>query len=99
MERNYKKKYEFQKDIISRQQKQIEELKSQVAELENECKEKDEIIHSIEPLRTELVSHIDDLKVKKDEYQSLIEEVREMRDVMNEITFKKKWKIIRFLMK
>ena len=65
---NYKKKYEFQKDIISRQQKQIADLKSKVAELESKCKEKDEIINSVESLRIELTSHINDAKSKKEQY-------------------------------
>lgn len=99
MERNYKKKYEFQKDIISRQQKQIEDLKSEIAELKSKCKEKDELIRSIEPLKVELNSQIEDLTLKKDEYDALITELREMKKNMNEIVFNKKWKLIRFLMK
>ena len=99
MEINYKKKYEFQKNITSRQQKQIEDLKSQIAKLEVECKEKDKIIHSVDSLRTELAENIKDVKAKKAEFESLVKELKEMKSDMNEIVFKNRWKLIRLLMK
>lgn len=99
MKRSYEKKYEFQKKLTLKQSEEIEELKLRIEELENKCKEKDEIINSVESLRNELMENVNGAKKSKKEYEDLISELREMKKVMNQTVFKKKWRLIRFLMK
>ena len=97
--KNYKKKYEFQKRMASRQASQIEELKIQIDELKKICKEKDEVIDSVGLLKNELTEDIADFKKQKDEYKKLVIELKKMKRVINETVFKGRWKIIKFLIK
>jgi polyhydroxyalkanoate synthesis regulator phasin len=99
MKRSYEKKYEFQKKLTLKQSEEIKELKSKIEELENKCKEKDKIINSIESLRNELMENINGAKESREKYEDLVGELIEMKKVMNQTVFKKKWKLIRFLMK
>lgn len=99
MKRSYEKKYEFQKKLTLKQSEEIKELESKIEELENKCKEKDKIINSIESLRNELMENINGAKESREKYEDLVSELREMKKVMNQTVFKKKWKLIRFLMK
>lgn len=85
--------------IIKRQIDEIESLKNKVSNLEIDCKEKEEIIHSIESFRAELSETIEDLKEKGKQYDMLIDELVMMRKVMNEEVFNGKWKLIKMLMK
>jgi archaellum component FlaC len=96
---NEKKKLEFQQKIISRQSKQIEDLKLQVAKLELELKEKNEVISSVDHLRNELSKDIAEVKGYKKEYKKLINELRKMKEIMNQEVYKGLWKLIRFLIK
>ena len=98
-ERNYKKKYEFQKKMTSRQIEQIESLKSEIQELKLKCEEKDKIINSIEPMRVELKNNIDEIKKQKEEYKNLIKEIRKMKEIVNQEVYRGKWKIVRWLIK
>ena len=99
MKRSYEKKYEFQKKLTLKQSEEIKELESKIEELENKCKEKDKIINSIESLRNELMENINGAKESREKYEDLVSELIEMKKVMNQTVFKKKWKLIRFLMK
>ena len=98
-EKNYKRKLEFQEKLIKRQSEQIESLKSQVSKLELECKQKDETINSVSSLRSELEQNVSDIKKYKKEYKELINELRKMKEIMNQEVYKGRWKLIRFLIK
>lgn len=99
MKRNYKRDYEFQKKINTKQAEEIESLKIQIDMLTSLCEEKDKIIYSIEPMRSELAEDIKDFKSKKKEYNKLIDELRKMKDVMNQEFFKGRWKLVKFLIR
>lgn len=99
MKRDYKKKYEFQKKISSRQAEQIESLKSQVEKLKIECEEKDKIIKSVDSLRNELAEDVEEYKKLKNEYEGLVNELRKMKTIMNQTIFKGRWKLVKFLIK
>ena len=64
-EKKYKKRLGFQQKIIAHQSEQIDDLKLKIEKLENELKEKDEIINSVTPLRNELTKNINEIKVYK----------------------------------
>lgn len=99
MKRDYKKKYEFQKKISSRQAEQIESLKSQIEKLKIECEEKDKIIKSVDSLRNELAEDVEEYKKLKNEYEDLVNELRKMKTIMNQTVFKGRWKLVKFLIK
>ena len=84
---------------LQRKEKEIESLKEQVLKLQNECNEKDKLLHSIDDMRKELESTIESLKEKSREYESLNEDLRQMRKVFDKTAFKGKWNIIKWLMK
>lgn len=99
MERNYKRDYEFQKKINLRQTEQIESLKLEVEKLKALCEEKDKTINSVDSLRIELTQCRDERKEKQKEYNELIEELKDMKTIMNQTVFKGRWRLIKFLMK
>ena len=94
-----KQRFDFKHQIIERQASEIDNLKEVISKLEIGCSEKDEIINSIDDLRNDLIETIDDLKSKKNEYDRLIMELSEMRNVINQTVFKGRWKIIKLLIK
>jgi SMC interacting uncharacterized protein involved in chromosome segregation len=98
-EKNYKKKLNFQQNVISKKSEEIEYLKSENEKLERKLKEKDEIIASVEPMRKEMAENVKELKRCKDEYKSLIEEVRKMKKIINREVYKNRWWLIKFLLK
>lgn len=95
----YKRKYEFQQKLISRQSEQIEELKFEVENLNNECRKKDEIINSVSSLKEELTCNVNDIKKYKKEYKELIDELRKMKEIMNKEVYKGKWNLIKLFVK
>lgn len=99
VEKNYKKKYEFQKKMIARQSDTIESLKAQVEKLKLECQEKDEEIKSVKDLKNELTESVDKIKNYKKQYKSLIEDLRKMRKIINQTVYKGRWWFIKFLIK
>ena len=99
IEKRYKRKIEFQEKIIKRQSEQIEELKLQNQKLELKCKEKDEIINSVSFLREELKQNVDEIKQHKNEYKFLVDELRKMKEIVNQEVYKGRWKLIKFLIK
>ena len=98
-EKTYKKRLDFQQKMISRQSEQIESLKLEIEKLKLKCKEKDEIINSIEPMRNELKQNIADAKKYKEEFNKLIKELKKMKEIMNQELYRGRWKLIRFLIK
>ena len=97
--KNYERKLEFQKNLISRQSKQIESLKKQNEKLSLELEEKNALINSVASLKEELSKNVVDFKNKKEEYGKLIEELKKMKEIMNQEVYKNRWWLIRFLIK
>lgn len=98
-EKNYKKRFEFQNKMISRQSEQIDSLKSEIEKLNLKCDEKDKIINSVTPLRNELTENIKEIKEYKRQYRGLIDELRNMKEIMNQEVFGGRWWLIRLLLK
>lgn len=98
-EKGYKRRFNFQKEIISRQSERIKSLELQIEELKLECAEKDKIINSVDSLRMELTENVNEIKKYKDEYENLIKELREMKQGINKSVYKSKWNLIKFLIK
>ena len=96
---NNKKKNDTKNRIIERQIIKIETLKKDISKLEIDVKEKEKLIKSVTFLHDEFLDVIEDLKKQREEYNKLINELQEMKNTMNEIVFKKRWKLIKFLMK
>ena len=95
----YEKKYETQKKIVLRQLDEIEKLKSSISELEIDSEKRTELINSITDIRTELYEVIDDLSERREEYTRLIQDLRQMKMVMNQTVFKGKWRLIKLLLR
>lgn len=93
------KRDDFNKRIIQKKTSEIESLKEKISELEIICKEKDELINSVACFRDELKNVIEDLNAKKNEYDSLIKDLRQMKKVFNTEVFHGRWWLIRLLMK
>ena len=98
-ENKYKKRLDFQQKMIARQSEQIESLKSQIEKLELNLREKDNVINSIIPMKKELAQNIADAKKSKKEYKKLVDELRKMKNVMNETVYNGRWWFIRFFIK
>ena len=99
MNKNFKnKKSDIKSQIIDRQISEIQRLKQEISKLEIDCEEKNKLINSIDFLHNDLISIIDELKNKRQEYNKLIAELYEMKSVMNQTVFKGKWKLIRLLL-
>lgn len=94
-----KKRESLRNQILQRKERDIELLKEKIVELQNECNKKDEFIKSIEDMRNELKKSIDDINKRKEEYRSLNEDLRQMKNVFNKTIFKGRWRIIKWLMK
>ena len=94
-----KKRDDLRDQIIQRKNNEIELLKDKISELEIEIEKKDELVKSVDPLRKELLETTNDLKAKKDEYNKIISELKEMKKIMNEEVFKGRWNLIKLLMK
>ena len=94
-----KKKSDLKGRIITRQVDEINSLKKKISSLEIDSAKKDEIIHSIDTIRDDLSETANELKGKKEEYDELVEELMQMRNVMNQTVFNGRWKLIRLLLK
>lgn len=94
-----KKKPDIKNRTILNQIDKIDKLEKTISELEISCEEKDKVIASINVLRDDLFTVINQLKKKSDEYDVLIADLMEMRKVMNQTVFKGRWKLIRWLLK
>lgn len=98
-EKKYEKRLEMQNKLISRQSEQIKDLEQQVRDLQLEIEEKNKIINSIEPMREEMAKHIAEVKKRKVEFESLTNELRKMKDVLNETIYKGRWNIVKLLIR
>lgn len=98
-EKNFKKRLNFQKDLISRQSEQIENLKKQNEKLKEKLKEKDETLSFIEPMRKEMTESLKKIKQKKKEYYTLISELKQMKEILNQEVYRGRWRIVRWLIK
>lgn len=98
-EKKYEKRLDFQQQIITKQFKQIELLETKIERLEERLKEKDEIISSVEPMRREMTENLEKQKVLKNEYEKLIQELRQMKKIMDVTVYKGKWRLVKFLIK
>ena len=99
MKRNYKRDYEFQKKLNTKQAEEIESLKTQIDALISLCEDKDKIIYSVDDLRKELAENVEEIKKEKKEYNSLTNDLKLMKKVMNETVFKGRWRLVKFLIK
>lgn len=95
----YEKRLAFQQKMLNRQSEQIETLKSEIDKLTLECQKKDELINSVEPMRREMTETINEQQRLKQEYQKLIQELKTMKNIIDEEVYKKRWWLIKFLLK
>lgn len=98
-ERTYKKRLDFQSQMISRQSRQIDALKLENEKLKEKIKEKDNIISSIEPMRKEMADSIKEYKRLKNEYKTNVQELKQMKDIMNKEVFKNRWWLLKLILK
>lgn len=98
-DKKYEKRLDFQKDLISRQSEQIENLKKQNERLKEKLKEKDEILSSIESMRIEMKENIKEHKRLKNEYGKLIDELKQMKEILNQEVYRGKWRLVKWLIK
>lgn len=98
-EKRYRKRLDFQQKMITRQSEQIDKLKSINEELKQIIEEKDRFIKSVESLHKELTDNVDAIKQKKNEYETLVKELNDMKKIMNQEVYKNKWWLVRLLIK
>lgn len=99
MMKSEKKKLDFQQKIITRQSKQIELLKSQIEYLKQKCQEKDDVINFVQSIREELVENAKEYQRLKNEYKELVDELKQMKKIIDVNIYKGRWKIVKFLIK
>lgn len=97
-EKRLRKRYETQQHISNVQANEISRLKSKITELEITCEKKDEIIRSVDGIMNEFFREIEIARQKQAECKKILDELREMKSVMNQSFFKGRWKLIRFLL-
>lgn len=98
-EKKYERKLDIQQKKISYQSKQIEDLESLVQKLKLEIEEKNRIIDSISPLREELIQNVSESKKYKDQSKELVNELRKMKEIVNQEVYKGRWRLVKFLIK
>lgn len=98
-EKKYEKKYKLQEKLVSRQSEQIEKLNAEIAKLKLEIEEKDNIINSVSSLRDDLIQKNKDIDKYKEEYRVLIDELRKMKEIINQEVYKGRWRLVKFLIK
>lgn len=81
------KKIDIQKRVIASQNNEIEKLKQKINELEIEESQKDEIVELADSACDEMEDVLDDLVEAKQKYEALINELIEMRNVMEKMVF------------
>lgn len=98
-EKQYNKRLEFQQKMISRQSKQIEDLESKIKKLTLECQKKDELINTVEPMQNEMAENIKEYRKLKSDYQKLIDELKQMKEIINQEVYRGKWRLVKWLIK
>lgn len=91
-EKNYKKRLDYQQKLISKKNEEIESLKLEI-------KERDEIIESVSSLKEELIKDRDEIKKYKKEYKALVDELRKMKEIINQEVYRGRWRLVKFLIK
>lgn len=100
-EKSYKKRLEFQQNMISKKSEEIESLNAEIVRLRLQIEEKNNVISSISSLREELKQNVEDAKKYKEQYKSLIQELRDMKKILTQEVYGSQWKwnLIKFLIK
>lgn len=110
VKKNNDRKSDIKDRTIARQAKEIESLKTEISKLEAACEEKDAVIEakeneaaeftaSVEFLRNELKTNIEELKQKSKEYDENLAEIKKMKKVFNQELFKGRWNLVKLLVK
>lgn len=95
----YEKRLAFQQKMITRQSEQIEKLKFENEKLNNKLVEKDKIIDSVALLRKELSENVNATKKYKEQYKTLIQELKDMKKILNKEVYKNRWWLVKWLLK
>ena len=95
----YEKRLAFQQKMITRQSEQIDKLKAEIEKLNNKLIEKDGIINAIEPMRKEMAENLKEQKKLKEQYKSLIDELKKMKKIINQEVYHSRWRLVRWLIK
>ena len=74
-------------------------MKLENEKLNQKLKEKDEIIASIEPMRKEMIESIKEHQRMQNEYRDLVQELRQMKKIMNVTVYKGRWRLVKWLIK
>lgn len=98
-EKKYEKRFKLQEKKISWQSEQIEKLNAQNAKLRLEIEEKDNIINSVSSLKDELIQKNKDIDKYRTEFKVLIDELRKMKEILNQEVYKGRWRLVKFLIK
>jgi DNA repair exonuclease SbcCD ATPase subunit len=98
-EKKYKKKIESQNKIISRQSEQIDCQNAQIAKLKLEIEEKDNIINSVASLKDEFIQKNKDIDMGRKQLKELIDEVRKMKEIINQEVYRGRWWLVKFLIR
>lgn len=98
-EKKYKNKIESQNKIISKQSERIEFQNEQIAKLKLEIEEKDNIINSVASLKNELIQNNKDISEYKEEYKKLINELRQMKEILNREVYNGRWWLVKLLIR
>lgn len=85
--------------IIDRQSKEIESLKEKISQLEIAASEKDELLSSVDDLLEDLRESVDVIQSKSDEYEELVDDLRDMKKIIDEEVFHRNWWIIKHLLR
>ena len=99
MKKRLERENEKQKNTINRQREEIEALQEELMDLQLDNEKKDKIIELVEKYQKEMQECISEINNQKNEYQKLIDELKEMKRVANESAFNNRWWLIRLLMK
>jgi len=98
-----RKRIDKQRESIDALNVEIEKLKFNLDFLKNEningYEAAKKIILLLEKIRIEWQESLDSLNLQRDEYQSLIAEVKLMKKVLDKEVYKSKWRIIKYLIK
>lgn len=99
MRKHLEKQKEAQQVVIQKQQDEINAMLHEIEELQIENEQKERIRKSVEYLHEEMKLVLSEIDEQRKEYQKLIDELKQMRDVTNQIVFKGRWRWLRFFIK
>lgn len=99
MKRYQSKNNKRQVSMIQKQADEIRDLKNKINTLQIENERKDELIHLVDTLTTDLQNEIEEIYNLKERYRVLINDLNLMMQIFNTKIFKGRWKLIRLLMK